>query len=285
MIRILLRGYRFISHLHVRLFASLMRFVTKSNFFSNAFYNERRNHLSKTYLTVELEHNNYFTIDHGPFIGMKYIYDKSIWFDPIYAIAQKKLGVYEQENLNFISSRKWQLFIDIGGGTGYYSVGMLQANLCEYAIIFESEVSYHDKIIKNFNINQVSNKLYKICNEAIAQEIILEIDKKIDPNGLDSILLCDIEGYENVLFQSNFLNQLASRKIILIIEVHPHLFFIHGEHKSFLGNLQDFFEVVALPTMNRDLTDKFMFAPEVTDRWLFASENRSEGCQLLCVPK
>jgi len=275
--KILLRGYR----LDLR----LMKIFAKSNVFSKALYNERRNYLSKLIITIELQQNKYLTIQHGPFIGTKYISNNSIWFDPNYVQVQKKLGIYEQEILNFISSRKWQLFIDIGGGTGYYSVGMLNANLCEYAVIFESQVSYHGIIINNFDINQISNNFYKICNEAIARDIILEIDKKIDKNGLDSLLLCDIEGYENVLFQSDFLHHLASRKITLCIEVHQHLFFKSSEHISLLDNLQDYFEVINLPNMNRDLTDKFLFAPLVTDRWLFASEGRSEGCQILCIPK
>ena len=118
--------------------------------------------------------------------------------------------------------------------------------------------------------------------------MILIISKLNEQNTIENsstLIICDIEGFENKFFDLDLIKELAVRNVTICIEVHKAQFFKYGLANNFLLNLENYFKVLVLPTMQRNLTDFLMEVPFVTDRWLLASENRSEGCQILARPK
>ena len=107
-----------------------MGLLAKSTRLSSSFYSGRRRHISTTNINLAKVYNvdkqkSHILIEMGPFAVMLYGCNGETWFDPNESLIQKKFGSYEQEVLNFITKQKWSIFIDIGAGTGYYSIGML----------------------------------------------------------------------------------------------------------------------------------------------------------------
>lgn len=265
----------------------IMNWLSRNDKLAAAFYEGRKQHLAASMLlskhsSAEL---NILQIKKGVFRGLSYDLTEELWFDSQESLIQKCFGTYEQEVLNFLSSNKWNIFIDIGAGTGYYSFGMLKNNLCDFAIMYEANANYLNLTLENAKLNGIENSKFLTRGPANAEDIISQFDSTQRNYDVSSLLLCDIEGYENKLFDSKFLKELADREIILCIEVHKAQFFKYGNNENFMTNLLNFFDVTELSTMCRDLTSTFSAAPLVTDRWLLASENRSEGCQLVCLPK
>lgn len=269
---------------------NLMSFVAKSNRLSSSFYNNRKKHISSKHIRVVRKHDlekqpSHILIEMGPFTGMLYGTNYGTWFDPSESLIQKKFGSYEQEVLHFIANQKWSVFMDIGAGTGYYSIGMLKSDYCEFAILFESNLDYHPFILENAKLNGLNIDKLMIEGKSSAKEIISQFDKVNILDKSNSLLLCDIEGFENELFELNFLAELARRQITLCIEVHKAQFFKYANKNDFTLNLTKHFDITVLSTMKKDLTNVFMSVPLVHDRWLLGSEGRGEGCQILCVPK
>jgi hypothetical protein len=269
---------------------NLMNCIAKSNRLSSSFYSGRKKHISSKHFDLVKNSNfrelqSHILIEAGPFAGMLYGGKSGTWFDPCESLIQKKFGTYEQEVLEFITNQKWSVFIDIGAGTGYYSIGMLKFDYCKFAVLFESNLDYRPFIVENAKLNGLNVDKLVIDGKSNAREIISQFDEVNISDKTNSLLLCDIEGFENELFDLNFLEDLARRDITLCIEIHKAQYFKYGNKEDFTLNLKKYFDINVFSTMKRDLTKVFLDAPLVHDRWLLASEGRSEGCQILCVPK
>lgn len=268
-----------------------MKLVARSDKLTAYFYSARKTHISKKNIWSDGNysqlHHQYkaFNITNGPFAGMSYEIETLSWFDSYESLVQKKYGIYEQEVLSYISGNTWSTLIDIGAGTGYYSLGMLRLRYCKKAILFESNEEYFPIIRRNASANSIDESRFQINGTADAAIIISKLNEQNTFENSSTLIICDIEGFENKFFDLDFIKELAVRNVTICIEVHKAQFFKYGLANNFLLNLENYFNVLVLPTMQRNLTDCLMEVPFVTDRWLLASENRSEGCQILARPK
>jgi hypothetical protein len=285
-ILVIYRRLRKLRHLRQTLTQIIIGILAKNDKFTEYFYLNRRSLLSKTILESTLneaakinQSELYLQVKKGPFSGLIYSIGKSEWYDDSTSLVQKMYGLYEQEILNYISSHRWSTLIDIGAGTGYYSFGMLKAGLCTKSVLFESDKTINQKIPKMANINNISSDRYIIHNSANESEIMLYLDSLAETSKV--LIICDIEGYENVLFNSKFLKKLSEKNVTLVIEIHKHKFYKYQSKESFLVNLSYTFIVKPLHSMKRNLDNTLDTFNLITDRWLFASENRGEGVQLV----
>ena len=141
-----------------------------------------------------------FDITNGPFAGMSYEIETLSWFDSYESLVQKKYGIYEQEVLSYISENTWSTLIDIGAGTGYYSLGMLRLRYCKKAILFESNEEYFPIIRRNASANSIDESRFQINGTADAAVIISKLNEQNTFENSSTLIICDIEGFENKFF-------------------------------------------------------------------------------------
>lgn len=132
-----------------------------------------------------------------------------------YDIAPMLLGTYEMHVQNKLKAlaQKDALFVDIGAADGFYAVGAVSSGLYARAVCFEISSTGREMIKKNCVANNVEN-LVKIRGEVNKEELIGEINKWLGR----VVILCDIEGGEFVLFNTELLQELCECSVI--IELH-----------------------------------------------------------------
>lgn len=134
-------------------------------------------------------------------------------------LASMLIGFYEQQVVNWIVNTKVQFhqFVDVGSADGFYLAGILGSDLAESAIAFESSQTGQKSSRRTLEINDLQNRC-KIFGTADTEflEIVMEHSIK-DPDRW-SLLMCDIEGGELQLFNSD--NIELMRRFFLIVELH-----------------------------------------------------------------
>lgn len=269
------------------LIKAIISLFAKNDGFAKVFYKARIDYLSRSICfeqdSIDLQ-DGYEThkITDGPFLGMKYIVNSLHKFDPISVLRQKQSGVYEQEVLDFLSRGNYSTILDLGAGTGYYSLGMLLSNKCQEVIIFEKDEKNHHLILQCARLNGINESKISLFGAADKTTITSVLRRQTDIANSKTIILCDIEGDEYGLFDYSLIQQLADFKVTLLIEKHNNR---KSNSVDFFRILELYYDVQSLPTMRRDLTGRYVEFPLIIDRWLFASENRAEGCQVLAIPK
>lgn len=144
----------------------------------------------------------------GPFAGMVYPLESatSRWSIP------KLLGAYESELhpfLDVVGKRKYDCVIDIGSAEGYYASGlarMLQVPVYAY----DPEPCEKAFAIKMSERNGVA--------KLVTMSDLFSVDDMRRFAGLRALVVCDCEGFEEVLFCPDTLN--LTRNWDLIIELH-----------------------------------------------------------------
>ena len=161
-------------------------------------------------------------VRYGPFKGLRLEDGSHISDGPL---ALKVLGLYEQELLDEITARPVQTLVNMGGADGYYSVGMLRADLAERSIAFEMDPAGRETIARNAKANGVADRitvLEKATEDWAAR--VLELD--VDP--ARTLVLCDIEGMEFELITPEAVAALPGASYM--IELH-HALVPDGETK------------------------------------------------------
>lgn len=252
-------------------------------------YENRREFLASQFVSdVTLNPQNIqddeYTILAGPFAGVKY---KKEIINTGYAgdteLTQKIFGLYEQEILDFIQVSCFDTLIDIGAGGGYYGIGLLAKEKISKAFFYEIDDYRSSHISINAGINNIQGDKIFLRKSANASAILNDIDNNNEQIS-KTLIICDIEGWECELFTESFLKNLKQKNVSIILEYHPHIIkkIKHYEPDYNLINLlENYYEIKTLNNMERDIKDKFLFAPLVNDRWLLISELRAEGISLL----
>ena len=202
-------------------------------------------------------------IAYGPFKGVK-INNHSDW-SGTKDIGPKIFGLYENQILEWIQRKKFDLLIDIGAADGYYALGILSSKIASRAVTFEISINDREITKASAIINNVDDKI-SIKGEATTSEII-EVLKSCS-NGL---IIMDIEGGEYNLITSELLK--AAKNSCLIIELHE---VVNKDIQVNLLNLcKQFHQFEELTSLERNFPrDKFIEKLTDNERSLLLSEGR-----------
>lgn len=210
------------------------------------------------------------TVRYGPFQGLKFSTES--WWGAADR-GSMLLGLYEKEVLASLSNiaKKYNTFIDLGAGDGYYGIGVLVNGLFEKSYCFEISEKGRRIIKQNAICNDVDNRL----------EILGAADKHfyngIPKGEIDkSVLFVDIEGAEFDLFDEATFKAFSNS--IIFIELHD-WFFIEGEKKLIkLRNDASTTHTSTELTMSERDPSKFEELKKFSDdeRWLVCSEGRGQ---------
>ena len=223
----------------------------------------------------------------GLFRGMRLV-QKSKWDNKIYKfntdLSSKIIGCYEQEVQNKIAElqkkNKKKYFVNFGAGEGYFALGVLQSNLFEKSLAFETSDSSRDIMIENSKLNNFQDRL--LLKHNADKNFLEDLDSNFKEIS-DIFFLADIEGEEFNIFNDENLNVIQNCN--LIIEFHR----LHDDKKNqeFIAKIKKYFNLEVLTTSNRDFS-KISLLRDLNDddRWLIASENRPYRMTWLsCTPK
>ena len=150
-------------------------------------------------------------VRNGIFKGMKYPDFKAAGS----TIYPKFMGSYENELnpiFNKICKKKYDVIIDVGSAEGYYAIGMarLFTNTLVYA--FDTD-EYARNLCKQIaQMNYVDDRVI-IKDKLDANEL-----NEFDFNNRNVLIICDCEGYEKQLFNSENCKNL--KNCDLLIETH-----------------------------------------------------------------
>jgi SAM-dependent methyltransferase len=146
----------------------------------------------------------------GPFKGMRYPRASSCGS----ALLPKLIGSYEQElhpALAAFGCREYSTIVDIGCAEGYYAVGMALREQNSRVYAFDIDATARELCKEMAQLNGVSDRVLVlgICNIDIMKSLEL---------GSRSLIICDCEGYEKELFDSEVAQSLLHHDFI--IETH-----------------------------------------------------------------
>jgi FkbM family methyltransferase len=174
----------------------------------------------------------------GPFIGMRYI-NRSVGS----AFIPKLLGIYERELNEYIElscALQFPLIVDIGAAEGYYAVGMARWNPGARVIAFEMEAHGRAALREMAGLNGVEvieagsrereagggNGRDQRSDQSWEQKSRVELHGKCEFGNLQatlasaarSLVICDVEGYEEILLVPEKIPALA--RATLLVEIH-----------------------------------------------------------------
>jgi hypothetical protein len=222
-------------------------------------------------LSEELAQQCDYTIQHGPFAGVRLSRDS--WWSAADRGAML-LGMYEQEVLESIGKmrNRFSVLVDIGAADGYYAIGSLRAGWVSHAYCYEVSELGRATIKRNAELNGFSEAL-TILGEAKAGFMNdLKSEYQVKPQ--ECLVIMDIEGGEEDLLAMSGLNSLAHS--VSIVEIHDHLV-----SESFVGQLESSADRAGLDlhyvaTGARNPSQFVELAGwSDDDRWMVCSEGRA----------
>lgn len=162
------------------------------------------------YLEHLVRARNDARVRQGPFQGMRYA-DRACGS----AYIPKILGIYERELNTCVEqavSLRLPLIVDVGSAEGYYAVGMALRNPEARVIAFEMEPDSRDALRRTVELNDAAARV--------------DVRGKCEPEDLRAALadaeralvICDAEGYEDVLLRPQKIPALA--RTWLLVETH-----------------------------------------------------------------
>ncbi|MBA3832903.1 MAG: hypothetical protein H0X34_13620 [Chthoniobacterales bacterium] len=131
------------------------------------------------------------------------------------AYVPKLLGLYERELNQYIEQAcalHFPLIVDIGAAEGYYAVGLARRNPHGRVIAFEMEERGRAALKQMAQLNEVTQRV------DVRGKCELE-DLQCALTGADrSLVVCDVEGYEEDLLEPKAIPALA--RAHLLVEMH-----------------------------------------------------------------
>lgn len=128
----------------------------------------------------------------GPFKGLKYV-DESVGS----VLYPKLLGTYEKElapALRRIAALRLQAAIDVGAAEGYYAIGLLRSGVVRSVVAFEQTEKGRQLLERMGRLNEVSDRISIRGRCEIA-----DLSAALEALPRPSLLVCDVEGYEETL--------------------------------------------------------------------------------------
>lgn len=196
-----------------------------------------------------------------------------------YDLGSILMGIYEREVHDLISHyhARFATFVDIGAADGYYVYCSMKKNL------FSKYIAYEIVEQGRKNIDSSCRKLSNYKN--------LKINAGIDPVSIlklpsNSLILCDIEGYEYELFSKSVFEHL--RDSLIIIEIHKKG--IKDSDKKLIRIIEDSKDTHRSNIINSGSREINKFRKELglndNEAWLICSEGRHLlGTWLILIPE
>lgn len=150
------------------------------------------------------------SVHSGPFAGLQYLHDAvSGGYIP------KLLGIYEKELHPLIASLPMhdiRSIINIGASDGYYAVGLARCLPTTQVVAFEIEPRGQDFVRRIADRNGVGNRVMVRgrCDLPDLQTVTTEMERPL--------IVCDIEGYEDVLLDPEKVPALRHARVL--VELH-----------------------------------------------------------------
>ena len=149
----------------------------------------------------------------GPFKGLKLpLVDRGCLF------TQKVLGTYELELwsvVRAVTAKPYASIINIGAGEGYYAIGMSRL-MPSVPIVhaFEADRGQRQRLVRFARLNGTYERMevHGFCDVTALKGILADSPK--------SLLIVDVEGYEDILLDPALIPELHSSE--LIVEMHDH---------------------------------------------------------------
>lgn len=166
------------------------------------------------YLESLVRQRTEMRVQKGPFSGLRYISDAHGS-----AYCPKLLGIYERELghvIDQIIKMAPPTIVDIGAAEGYYAVGLAMRLPQTELIAFEIEELGRQQLSRLAKLNKVDDR---ISIREKCETDALELSLK--SAGSNSVVICDVEGYESVLLDPTAVRSL--QKTPILVELHDHL--------------------------------------------------------------
>ncbi len=193
------------------------------------------------------------TVLSGPFRGLLY-YNRIIWGP----ITPKWFGTYEMElhpAIEKIIAADYRKIIDVGAAEGFYAVGLAWKKPDCAVISFDVDPIARHRQVQLAELNAVNNlDIRRYCSHA-------DLENLADSQ---SLIVCDIEGFESVLVDRAKAPNLAHAD--LLIETHR-----FGDappsavRDKIVAQFQDSHRITIIPKQPRDAADLRRLAPELAE--------------------
>ncbi len=179
----------------------------------------------------------------GPFKGLKYPFKDSVGS----AIFPKLLGSYEKELwptiYDLIRSNDYQEIIDIGCAEGYYAIGLGKIFKTSKIYAFDTDARARKLCRQMAEINHISERIH------VKEKCTSKTLKKFNFQG-KGLIICDCEGFEKDLFNSENVQNLHNCD--LIIETHDFIDInISSVIKDVFQNTHDIYSVKSIDDIEK----------------------------------
>ena len=187
----------------------------------------------------QLYPNNNIKVLTGPFKGVRY-FNEIVWG----SITPKWLGSYECElwtTIENIIQRPYHQIIDVGCAEGYYVVGLAHQMPDTQFFAFDIDPFSRKQLQRLIQLNAVEKSVNigkKLRHQTITQII----------NAGRTLLICDIEGYEMELLQTEKCSAL--KQVDILVELHD----LEGKRKiqdALMARFRETHHIQIIPSRDR----------------------------------
>lgn len=191
------------------------------------------------------------------------------------------LGTFEQQLQTFLTSKRWNLIVNLGAAEGYYPVCMLAKNLGVRAITFESAEKERESLKEFSETNGVRDRIeiHGLADRHFASYL----PSNLTPG--NNLIIVDIEGAEFDLFDSEMLELL--REYHIVMEVHEFVAKNGDQVKSFINVMREFYDIQILNENTRTFPNRIEL-PYLTRQEAFlvgAEERAYDMFWLIATPR
>lgn len=217
-------------------------------------------------------------VQYGPLKGYR-IPPSSTW--GFLARPSMLFGIYEEQLLPHIlaASHDCDHLVDVGAADGFWGLGLIHAGLFRSGVLFEANAEAQDVLREGAELNKITDKI-EIKGAACSSSLLQVL------GSTKALILCDIEGSEFALFNSETAQSLCDCHVI--IELHDFMLLGGDDHRQRLvRNFTNTHTVTIIRQGPRDLS-KFYELDALNDdeRLLIASESRAQSMEwLVAKPK
>lgn len=183
------------------------------------------------------------TVISRPFTGLRYL-QSAIGS----AYAPKLLGIYERELHGCIEracGSNPQVVVDVGAAEGYYAVGLARRLLRAKVVAFEAEARGRGLLAKMCQLNGIGDH-FQIKGRCGLGDLQAVLD-----GASTSFVVCDVEGYEDILLNPDLVPAL--RLALILVETHDAL--VAGVTARLRERFTATHEVAEIPTEIRTPED------------------------------